>query len=366
MLDNRKIAIISDTVSGGGAEKVLMIFLSMFPESDLYTLYIFPETQRKIIKQFPKIRIKTSPFQVLITKNKVSKYISIIKLFSWIYWECLNLKNYDLVVSSSHSYMSKNVKKGLRAKHISYVHTPPRFLYDEYCEINLAKKMPLGWLRWIDKNGSKRPDVMVVNSENVKERVKKYYDREAEVIYPPVETGFKNKKDVKENYYICLSRLVKQKGIGLAVDVCKKYNLPLYVVGDGDEYNDLKKRAGKRTKFIRKCDDVEKMRLLSKAKALIYPSIEEDFGIVPLEAMSMGTPVIGFASGGVKETVIDGVTGVLFYKHSMGALGKAIRKFDSINWNRNNCRRQANRFNKKVFVRKIKEIIDREFEKNNN
>lgn len=357
LFKSQKIALVSDTVSGGGAEKVLMIFLSMFPESDLYTLYIYPEARKRINKQFPKVKINTSLFQFLIKKNKVSKYISIIKLFSWIYWECLDLKKYNLIISSSHSYMSKNVKKGVGAKHLSYIHTPPRFLYDEYCEISLAKKIPLGWLKWIDKNGSKRPDKIIVNSENVRRRVKKYYNRIAQVVYPPVKIGPNNKENIKKEYYICLSRLVKQKGIDLAVDYCTKYNLPLYVVGDGDEYYFLKKRAGRSVRFFRKCNDKKKMQLLTQAKALIYPSIEEDFGIVPIEAMSVGTPVIGFASGGVKETVEDGITGVLFYKRSIRSLKKAIKKFNSLNWDQNILWQKANRFNEKVFVKKIREII---------
>lgn len=357
MLKNPKIAIVSDTVSGGGAEKVLMTFLSMFPESDLYTLYIFPEARKRINKQFPKVKIKTSLFQILIKKNEITKYISIIKFFSWIYWECLDLKRYDLIISSSHSYMSKNVKKGDSAKHISYIHTPPRFLYNEYCEIKLAKKIPLRWLRQIDKNGSRRPDKLIANSENVKKRIKKYYNIDAQVVYPPVKIGSINKKNVKKEYYICLSRLVKQKGIDLAIDVCTKHNLPLYVIGSGDEYYNLKKRSGKTIKFIRKCNDRKKMQFLSQAKALIYPSIEEDFGIVPIEAMSVGTPVIGFASGGVKETIEDGTTGVLFYKHTEESLEKAIEKFNNLEWDQNICYQEASRFSEKVFIEKIKEII---------
>lgn len=360
MLKSQKIALVSDTVSGGGAEKVLMTFLSMFPESDLYTLYIYPEARKRINQQFPKVKIKTSVFQFLIKKNKVSKYISIIKFFSWIYWECLDLVKYNLIISSSHSYMSKNVKKGIGAKHLSYIHTPPRFLYDEYCEIRLAKKIPLGWLRQIDKNGSKRPDKLIANSENVRKRIKKYYKRDAQVVYPPVKIGSKNGENIKKEYFICLSRLVKQKGIALAVDFCTKNNLPLYVVGDGDEYYFLKKRAGKTIKFFRKCNDKRKMKLLAQAKALIYPSIEEDFGIVPVEAMSVGTPVIGFASGGVKETIENGLTGVLFYKHSIESLEKAINKFNDLKWNQNICYQQAKKFSEKIFVMKIKELINEE------
>ncbi|MPM92651.1 D-inositol-3-phosphate glycosyltransferase [bioreactor metagenome] len=154
--------------------------------------------------------------------------------------------------------------------------------------------------------------------------------------------------------------MVKQKGIALAVDFCTKNNLPLYVVGDGDEYYFLKKRAGKTIKFFRKCNDKRKMKLLAQAKALIYPSIEEDFGIVPVEAMSVGTPVIGFASGGVKETIENGLTGVLFYKHSIESLEKAINKFNDLKWNQNICYQQAKKFSEKIFVMKIKELINEE------
>ncbi len=356
-IKKNKVAIVSDVVMRqGGAEKVLMAFLEMFPEADLYSLFVVPGARQEIKKRFPKVKICTSIFQNLVRSDKVSKYISLIKFVSWIYWESLGLKKYDLVISSSHSFMSKNVKKREGARHLAYVHTPPRFLYDEFCEIGLAKKLPLGWLRIIDKNGSKRPDVMVVNSENVAKRVKKYYQRESVLVYPPVEVELKNNLK-KKNYYVCLSRLVKQKGIDLAVRTCTKYGLPLVVMGDGDEFKNLKKIAGKTVKFFRKCDDKKKELLLAGAKALIYTSIEEDFGMVPVEALKLGVPVVAFKSGGVKEVIADGINGVFFGKFEEENLKLAIDRLDKIKIEKKTCMESVKNYSFYTFKKQILKIL---------
>jgi len=293
VMKRKKIAIISDVLMEyGGAEKVVESFLKIFPEADLYALFIVPNARKRIEETYPKITIHTSVFQHLIRKDKISKYVSIIKIFSWIYWELLDLKKYDFIISSSHSFMSKNVKKGKNSFHLSYIHTPPRYLYDEFNEISWLKKMPWSWLFWpiklilrkVDKKGAKGPDVLVANSNNVRERIKKYYGRESVVVYPAVEVGkINNEKNIaKKNYYVCLSRLVKQKGIDLAVKTFTRLKLSLKVIGNGDELIYLKKIAGPNIEFIVNCDDEEKIKILSEARALVYTSKEEDFGIVPV------------------------------------------------------------------------------------
>jgi len=362
----KKIALLQDIVcKTGGAELVLEVFLEMFPNCDLYTLFIVSDQRQKIEKKFPNVKIHVSFFQKLIKGNNVPKFISIIKVFSWMYWKSLNLKKYDLIISSSHSYGSKNINKYKNSLHITYIHTPPRYLYDEFNEINLIKKFPYNFLispiklflKWIDKKGAIGPDLLIANSKNVQERIKKYYKRESIVIYPPVkmlnyEPSLKDKK-----YFICLSRLVKQKGIDLAVRTCTKYALPLIVVGDGPEFNNLKLMAGKNVKFIRDCSDGEKGNLLANAKALIYLSMEEDFGIVPVEAMSVGTPVIAFNSGGVKETVKNKENGVLFDNYNEEGLKKAIDDFNEIKFDFKKCVKQAKKFRAEVFKSNFLEIL---------
>lgn len=362
----KKIAIISDVLMEyGGAENVVESFLKIFPKADLYTLFIVPDARKKVEKNYPEITIHTSVFQWLIRKNQVSKYISIIKVFSWIYWQFLDLKEYDIVISSSHSFMSKNVNKGSNAFHLSYVHTPPRYLYDEFNELNWIKKRPWNWLFWpiklilktIDKKGAEGPDVLVTNSNNVKKRIKKYYGRESVVVYPAVEVGKIKNKNEEKNYYVCLSRLVKQKGIDLAIKAFTELRLPLVVVGDGDELRYLKKIAGPTIKFIGNCSDRKKIEILRGAKALIYTSKEEDFGIVPVEAMAAGVPVIAYNSGGVKETIIEGITGLFYNDFTVDSLTRAINLFKNKFFKVSDCKKQAKKFREEVFREQILKII---------
>lgn len=362
MKNFKKTALLQDIVcSTGGAELVLEVFLEMFPDCDLYTLFIVSDKRKKIEKCFPDVKIHVSIFQKLINNNNVPKFISVIKLLSWVYWKSLNLKKYDLIISSSHSYGSKNISKNKNGLHISYIHTPPRYLYSEFNEIGLIRKFPFNFLflpikyflRWIDQKGSDNIDVLIANSKNVQKRIKKYYKKESVIIYPPVRM-LKSKTTLTGNdYFICLSRLVKQKGIDLAVKTCTELNLPLMVVGDGPEFKKMKKIAGKNVKFIRNCSDKDKGDLLASAKALIYLSIEEDFGIVPVEAMSVGTPVIAFNSGGVNETVINNKTGILFDNYSEEGLRVAIDGFNKINLNSDDCIKQAKNFEVGTFKKRF-------------
>ncbi len=362
-----KVAIVADClIKYGGAERVVDNLLKIYPNSDLYTLFITPEARLRIKKIFPKVNIYTSWNQIFVRRENISRYISIIKLWSNCYWRSLNLNKYNLILSSSHSFGSKNIVNydGL---HISYVHTPPRFLYDEFSEIGWVKKWPMkmilspawNYLRRLDIEGSKKP-LMVANSKNVAKRIEKYYGKKSLVIYPPVKIDNLVKDNVKKDYYVCLSRLVKQKGINLAVKVCTKNNWPLIVIGNGPEIKQLKKNAGKNISFIENCSDKQKKIILRKAKALIYLSIEEDFGIVPIESMSEGTPVIGFASGGVKETVINKKTGILFYERTEFALEKAIREFNQKKWSGEKCRNQAEKFSERIFAIKFNGLIEKE------
>ena len=365
-MKQRRVAIVADIMTAiGGAEVVVMELLNMFSEADLYTLFISPGALKKIEDKYPKVRVRTSFFQRFIKSDQINKYISIIKIISWVYWEWLDLREYNLIISSSHSYMAKNVKKGKGARHVAYIHTPPRFLYDEFNEIFWIKKKPWKWLFWpikkgliyIDKKGSKRPDIMVANSKNVAKRIKKYYGREAEIIYPPVDVGRTTTDIIKNEYYVCLSRLVKQKGIDLAVKMCTKNKIPLVVIGRGGELESLKKLAGSNVEFIEECDDSKKIDILAYAKALIYTSKEEDFGIVPIEALSVGTPVIAYNSGGVSESIIHKKNGVLFNKFTENDLIKAIRLFEKCKITRHDCVRSAKKYSIQSFRKQFEILI---------
>lgn len=369
-----KVAIVADPIFRfGGAEKVLEAIIEMYPRAHLFTLFIAPEPLTILTKRYPNLVIHTSPFQLLIRGDRISRYVSAIKVISWIWWELLNLGEFDLVISSSHSYMAKNVKVPKEAVHISYVHTPPRYLYDEYSEIGWIRAFPFNlifsplraMLRRIDQMGAQRPNEIVVNSKNVKNRVLKYYRRDSRIIYPNVEAKRLTKQE-KGDYYVFLSRLVKQKGPELAVETCTHHNLPLIVMGDGDEYERLKRIAGNTVKFIRAVSEEEKYQVLGGAKALLYTSIDEDFGIVPVEALKSGVPVIAYNSGGVRETVIDGVNGVLFEKRTEKSLHQAILKLDKLKIEASECIRSAGKYSRENFQKGLLVAIREQMQKNRN
>lgn len=364
-MGKRTVAIISDVVMEyGGAERVVDCLLQTYPDSTLYTLLIDEKAREKIVKKYPKLLIVTSPFQRVFGTWVRSRYVSIVKLFSWIYWEILDLSHYDLVLSSSHSFMSKNVKRGKWAFHLSYVHTPPRYLYDEFNELGIINQFPfreIFWpwkmfLRWIDKNGAQRPDLIVANSNNVSKRILKYYNRTSIIVYPPVDAPRVSRQKT-ENYYVVVSRLVKQKGVEVAVSTCSQLGLNLIVVGGGDERESLEKLAGETVTFVGRCNDKKKTQIISKAKALLYTSIDEDFGIVPLEALKLGVPVIAHRSGGVLETVKDGVNGIMFSSLTVDCLSKAIARFEKMKLDRSECKRSVDKFGKAKFIEAIKKII---------
>ncbi len=363
-----KVAIVSDvTMEYGGAEKVVDCFLEMFPEADLYTLLMAPAAMERIRVKYPKVKIKTSIFQKLVRSNTISKYISVIKILSWIYWELLDLKEYGTIIASSHSYMSKNIRRRGKSVFLAYIHTPPRYLYDEFSEINWIRSgigKYLFWpvkeiLRAIDKNGSRRPDILVANSKNVQNRIKKYYRRKAEIVYPPVDVRKSRKAVARKDYYVCLSRLVKQKGIDLAVKVCSSEGYKLMIIGDGDERRRLQDISGRSVVFLGKCSEEQKIKVLSEARALIFTSKDEDFGIVPVEALKMGVPVIAYRSGGVVETVFDMKNGFLFSREDENSLKKAIGKERNFYISGETCIKSVQQFSKNNFKKQIKHLLKR-------
>lgn len=365
MMIYKKVAVVADVMmSFGGAEVVTETIMEMYPSADFYTLFFTPKARKRFEKKFPEARIYVSSWQWFIKSDFPTKYVSVIKLLSWIYWERLNLKKYDLVISSSHSFGSKAVKT--EGKHVSYIHTPPRYLYDEYSEISFFK-WQIFWpirqiLKYIDRVGATRPDVLVANSKNVAKRIEKYYERKARVAYPPVEVKKVNSYELsvrskRKEYYVCLSRLVKQKGIDLVVRVCSKNGWKLVVMGNGPELESLKRVANEYIDFVIDADEDKKAKLLSGARALIYTSINEDWGMVPVEAQALGVPVIAYRSGGVVESVVDGKTGMFFDEYSEECLANTVKRFNRLNFDKKMCVKNAKLYSKKVFVKKWKKIV---------
>lgn len=351
------IAIIHDVfIEFGGAERVLLALLDLYPTADVY-IPLFRNDRRVEIHQHTKGKIITSYFNFIPFIHSAS---IVLKPLLYLYWETLDLKEYDLVISSSHSFSSKSVITGPNTLHVSYIHTPPRYLYAEYNEtrilhhpmMQMLLSPLLSWLRVRDFIGAQRPDVLIANSKTVQARIKKYYRRDSTVIYPPVQIPKKLRKR-NPQYFLCVSRLAKQKGIDLAIFACNDLRERLVIIGEGGQEKYLRSIAGPTIEFWGRVPDEQMAPVWAGAKALIYPSIDEDFGIVPVEAMAHGVPVIGHNSGGTKETVVDGKTGVLFEKWTTVELIRTLKKCKNMNTPTKMIQNYAARFSSIIFNKNI-------------
>jgi glycosyltransferase involved in cell wall biosynthesis len=300
------------------------------------------------------------------------KFISLFRIVSpWVF-KHFDLSSYDvIIVSQTGAYFPNFVKKG-QAKLATYTHTPPRYLYG-YKTAREWKNNPIlrvlgelanHFLRLADFRASRNVDQFIANSEEVKSRIKKFYRRDAVVIYPPVEIAKESKPDkTKSNsYFLAGGRLARAKGMDVIIDAFVKNGESLKIFGKGfagyeDELKAKMEDRRSKIEFVGEVSDEEKMTLMKDAKAYIFASYDEDFGITPVEAMSLGTPVIAYKSGGVKETVIDGKTGLFYEPNTPEALERAVEKFKKLNLKAEDCRKQAQKFAKEQFIKRIEEVV---------
>ena len=325
-----RVALVHDFLTHwGGAEKVTHTLAEMFPEAPIYTLLYHP----RLDGFFPGKRIIVSPLQRWFRTFKIPAKFLLPWMASAI--EGFNFSGYDLVISSNNSFAGGIITEP-NTVHISYCHSPTRYLWDSFHTYIDEQRLP-GWaknivkkilheLRIWDKLSAGRAQKYIANSQHVKRRISKYYRREAEVIYPPVDTDRIKPKRGQAGYFLVLSRLSSYKRIDLAVRACNELKLPLVVIGEGEMRQELMRMAGPTVEFLGWQSDKNKIEYLRNARALIFPG-EEDFGIVPVEAMAAGKPVIAYGKGGVLESVIEGKTGIFFYEPTAESLAVAIRRF---------------------------------------
>ncbi|QQG43020.1 MAG: glycosyltransferase [Candidatus Daviesbacteria bacterium] len=367
-----QVALVHDYLKEyGGAERVVEVLAETFPEAPLYTAYYDLNGLGKHRDRFKNWTIKSSFLQWIPGAGRL---ISPLRLLAPKIFESFNLSDYDVVISSCNVYFSKAVKTNSKQLHISYIHTPPRYLYGYTTSFNY-KKNPLvrivaeimnHFLRIVDFTVSQQPDILVANSKNVAERIKKFYRRDSIVIYPPVEiakvtTIVRTLAKVKKSYFLSVGRLVKGKGIDVIVKTCAKLGLPLKVVGTGPELNNLQKildrEDNKTIEFLGQVSDEQLPKLYAGAIATIVASEDEDFGIVPVESMAVGTPVIAVKAGGFLETVVDGKTGQFFNNATIVELMKVLQDFDPAKYRAEDCKKQAEKFSKERFQKEIRELI---------
>ena len=347
-----------------GGEKVIDSLCRMFPQADIYTHYYDPSGVSENIRRHS---VKTT-FIARLPKAR-SFYKKYLPLMPYAL-ESLDLSRYDLIISSE-SGPAKGVIPPPEAVHICYCHSPMRYIWDQYhlyrgnAGFVTRSIMPVlaHKLRKWDALNSMRVDEFVANSNHVARRIRKYYRRDAAVVAPPVDVTAFSSSPANElaDYYLCASELVPYKKIDLAVDAFTRTGKKLVVIGDGEEGQRLRKRAGPNISFLGKVPFDTLRHHFARCRALIFPG-EEDFGIIPVEVMASGRPVIAYGRGGVLDTVADGQTGLLFHEQTVDGLIAAVEHYENEVENGLDPSRlvaQANRFDESAFVAGMTAVLER-------
>jgi glycosyltransferase involved in cell wall biosynthesis len=354
-----KIALVHDYLAqDGGAERVLLFLHRMWPDAPIFTLFHNPGS----VRGFEHADIRESYIARLPWgRKKYQWYLPIMPQA----FESFDFSSFDVVISSTSAF-AKGIITPPGTLHICYCHTPTRYLWTDTQEYIADLKYPkivkmalprlLHRLRVVDQLAADRVDVFVANSETVQERIRKYYHKESEVIYPPVETTSGVVASPLDDYFISGGRIVPYKRFDVIVEAFNRLQCKLIIFGDGPALPALQKRAKSNITFVGRVDDPEKIRLLSRAQAFIHPQVE-DFGITAVESMACGRPVLAYAKGGASETVIPGVTGALFHTQSWNAVFEAVTQFDPSAWNPEAIRAAATRFDVSVFETRMKELV---------
>ena len=367
----------------GGAERVIETLHEMYPDAPLYTAFVDWVNLGEMGDRFRNWDIRTT----WVDRNwLVKNYHSPLRLLTPLIWESLDLKEYDVVISSSGWYICRAVVTHPGQVHISYIHHPPRNLYGfptgtkpnglVYAYATLINP----FLRMYDYAAAQRVDYLVANSETTRQRIWKFYRREATVIYPPVSVishqtlaslpasrqggRGRSESDIrqKREYFLTVGRLTYAKRVDLVIEACNKLKVPLKVVGIGKEEMYLRSISGPTIEFLGSLSDEKLYELYAGARALIFCALEEDFGMVPVEAMGQGVPVIALRQGGVRETVVEGSSGLFFDKPEVEDVVEAVRKFEKMKFDPQMIAKQAQKFSQEVFIKKMGDFVAKKYQ----
>lgn len=325
-----RIAIVHDWLYGGGAERVVLELHHMYPEAPIYTSYCSDYWRQKLDNTVITGFLQHWPF------SKIRKFIPFLRIW---WFEHLDFSGYDLVISSSGAE-AKGIKVPAGTIHINYCHAPTHYYwsrYDEYLAhpgfgrldplARFGLKLLVSPLRKWDFKAAQRPDYMIANSTHIQAEIKKYYERDSEVIFPPVDTArFQSGGGRERHGFVVVGRQTPYKRFDLAIQACNQLNVPLVVIGNGPDHRRLERMAGRNIVFLQNTDDDAVVEHLYSARALLFPGLD-DFGVTPVEALAAGTPVIAYKAGGALDYIVPGKTGDFFTAQTADSLAAAIDKF---------------------------------------
>jgi len=355
-----RVAVIHDWLTiPGGSEQVVYAILGVLPQAELFTSIYDPAPWPEVIRGRP---VHTSFLNRLPAARR--RYTHLLPLMDPAF-RSFDLSGFDLVVSSNHA-CAKNVRVPAGVPHVCYCHTPMRYAWDpaflegEAIGPLTRRLLPLGtaWLRRVDRKRAAGPDLFVANSSFVAGRIEEVYGRESTVIHPPVEVSplLGVERDPADGYLV-FGRLVPYKRVDVAIRACERLGRRLLVAGTGRDLDRLRRLATSTTEFLGHVPGDHVPGLFGRARALLFPGLE-DFGIVPVEAQAAGLPVIAYGSGGVRDSVIDGRTGVLYDDWSVDGLCESILRFESMTFDDRDLRANATRFSPDRFARDFGELLD--------
>lgn len=354
-----KIALVHDYLTQrGGAERVFELLCRHFPSADIYTSLYDPKQTIELGERL----VRTTVLQSI---PGATKYFRLMAPFYYPVFRALDLQDYDLIISSSTSF-AKAVRKGPGSRHICFCHNVTRFLWDtqtylreyaDYQHLYPFIEKVFQAMRKVDLAYAQEPDLYIANSTVVARRIQAVYGKQAIVINYPIDSGKFIFSDQKDDFYLVSARLISYKRIDVVIEAFNWLGWPLFISGDGPERKRLESKALKNIQFLGHISDTERSNLMSKARSVIVAALE-DYGLVPVEANTSGTPVIAYGAGGVLDTQVPGQTGVFFKRQTPEAIQTALLEASQIAWDYEKMRHHAlSHFSEAVFFNKVDQAI---------
>jgi len=361
-----EVALVHDWLNQmGGAEAVLENLVQLFPRAPIYTSIYWRDEMPPAYMDWD-IR----PLWLNHAPGIYDHYQQYFALYPAA-WSALNLARYDVILSNKSGFCHglRARQRRRRALHICYCLAPTRYVwtFDEYARsegmrasLRFAMKPLIAALRRWDYRAAQRVDHFIAISTEIQQRIKRYYRRDSDIIYPPVDIRRFAPQPGHGDYYLIVSRLIPYKRLDLAIEAFNRLGLPLVIAGVGRDAARLEKLAKSNVQFLGRVPDADLPDLMARCKAFIFPG-REDFGITPVEAQASGRPVIAFGAGGALDTVIDGETGVLFEEQTVEAFTAAVRRFNTLKFDPAAIRTHAETFSTEAFKQKLTTFIEEKY-----